>query len=50
VIVYYLKEFNRNNDKADFRFEYGENLNMFCIREKHPYPLKHIHHRIIDKK
>ena len=46
----YLKEFNRNNDKVDFRFEYGENLNMFCTREKHPYPHKHIPHRIIGEK
>lgn len=45
-----LKNFNRKDNKVNFRFEYGKNLGMFCTREKHPYPHKHLPHQIIGKR
>jgi hypothetical protein len=37
-------------NKIDFSFEYGENLGMFCTREKHPFPHKHLPHGIKGEK
>lgn len=48
--VAYLKNFNQVDNTVDFRFEYGENLGMFCTREKHPYPHKHEAHDVVGKK
>ena len=36
--IAYLKDFVQINNTVDFRFEYGENLGMFCNREEHPPP------------
>ena len=46
----YLVNFKEINNKADFRFEYGENLGMFCTREEHPYPHKHEPHDVLGEK
>lgn len=46
----YLVNFTEIDNKADFRFEYGENLGMFCTREEHPYPHKHEPHDILGEK
>ena len=48
--VAYLKDFKQVENKVDFRFEYGENLGMFCTRENHPYPHKHLPHYIKGEK
>ena len=48
--VAYLKDFKRTESTVDFRFEYGEKLGMFCTREKHPYPHKHLPHQIIGNR
>ena len=48
--VAYLKDFKQVENKVDFRFEYGENLGMFCTRENHPYPHKHLPHDIKGEK
>ena len=48
--VAYLKDFKQVENKIDFRFEYGENLGMFCTRENHPYPHKHLPHGIKGEK
>jgi len=48
--VAYLKDFQQVENKIDFRFEYGENLGMFCTRENHPYPHKHLPHDIKGEK
>lgn len=48
--VAYLKEFRQIENTIDFRFEYGENLGMFCTRENHPYPHKHLPHELKGKK
>ena len=48
--VAYLKNFTQVDNKIDFRFEYGENLGMFCTREHHPYPHKHLPHDIKGEK
>lgn len=48
--IAYLKDFVQINNTLDFRFEYGENLGMFCNREEHPYPHKHEAHDITGKK
>ena len=48
--IAYLVNFKQINNKADFRFEYGENLGMFCNREEHPYPHKHEPHDIQAEK
>ncbi len=48
--VAYLKDFKQVENKIDFRFEYGENLGMFCTRDEHPYPHKHLPHDIKGEK
>lgn len=48
--IAYLKNFEQINNSVDFRFEYGENLGMFCTRENHPYPHKHEPHEVRGKK
>ena len=48
--IAYLKDFKQIENKIDFRFEYGENLGMFCTREDHPYPHKHLPHGIKGQK
>ena len=48
--VAYLKDFKQVENKVDFRFEYGENLGMFCTRENHPYPYKHLPNDIKGEK
>lgn len=48
--VAYLKNFKQVENKVDFRLEYGENLVMFCTRENHPYPHKHLPHDIKGEK
>lgn len=48
--VAYLKNFKQVENKVDFRLEYGENLGMFCTRENHPYPHKHLPHDIKGEK
>jgi len=44
-----LKNFNSIKDRIDFRFEYGNNLGMFCTREQHPYPHKHLPHDLMGR-
>lgn len=44
-----LKDFSSVEDKIDFRFEYGDKLGMFCTRENHPYPHKHLPHDLEGK-
>ena len=48
--VAYLKDFKHVEKKLDFRFEYGENLGIFCSFKNHPYPHKHLPHDIKGKK
>ena len=48
--VAYLKDFQQVENKIDFRFEYGENLGMFCTRQNHPYPHKHLPHDLKGEK
>ena len=48
--VAYLKDFKQVEKKVDFRFEYGENLGMFCYLENYPYPHKHLPHNIKGEK
>lgn len=42
-----LKDFKTVKDRIDFRFEYGDQLGMFCTRENHPYPHKHLPHNLM---
>ena len=48
--IAYLKNFNQIENRVDFRFEYGEKLGMFCTREQHPYPHKHLPHDLVGQR
>lgn len=45
-----LKGFDKVKNRVDFRFEYGDKLGMFCKREEHPYPHKHLPHDLLGEK
>lgn len=44
-----LEDFNQVKNQIDFRFQYGEKLGMFCQRDEHPYPHKHLPHDIVGE-
>lgn len=48
--VAYLKYFKQIENIVDFHLEYGGNLGMFCNRENHPHPHKHLQHDIKGEK
>ena len=44
-----LENFNRVKNQIDFRFKYGDKLGMFCNREEHPYPHKHLPYDLVGQ-
>ena len=44
-----LVKFSQVKNQVDFRFKYGDKLGMFCQRDEHPYPHKHLPHDLIGQ-